>query len=71
MLKKCPICGGKIKLVQKKLLLGTPNPGQLLIETKCGECQNCGEDFFDENQADTFAREIDKEMKEVKKDYST
>lgn len=65
MLKKCPLCEGEIKLVEKKVLISVPNPGELLIDTTCGECKNCGEKYFDEEQADVFAKKIDKEVKEA------
>lgn len=65
MLKECPICNGRIKRVEKKILISTPNPGELLIDAECGECEKCGEKYFDEKQSDTFAKKIDKEIKET------
>ncbi len=65
MLKKCPLCEGEIKLVEKKVLISVPNPGELLVDAVCGECKNCGERYFDEEQADIFTKELDKEVKKV------
>ncbi len=59
MLKNCPICRGKIKLVKKKKLISVPNPGELLIDTELGECSRCGEEYFDEDQAEDYAKKID------------
>lgn len=66
MLKKCPICGGDIILAKKKVLISVPNPGELLIDAECEECQKCGERYFDEKQSNALAKKIDKEIKDSK-----
>jgi len=65
MLKDCPICSGKVNLVKKKKLISVPNPGELLIDAELGECSRCGEEYFDENQAEDFANKIDKEKERI------
>ena len=66
MLKQCPLCKGKIELVEKKILISVPNPGeQLLIDAKSGQCQKCGERYFNEEQADIFTKKIDEEREKV------
>lgn len=66
MIKKCPICTGNIKVVKKKIVLSLPNPGELVIEATCGECQKCGEEFLDEKQSETFAKKVDENIKKIK-----
>ncbi len=68
MIKDCPFCDGKIKIIEKKVVMEMPNPGQIVVETKCGECQKCGEEFFDEKMSKTFAKEADSAIKRSKKE---
>lgn len=63
MIKKCPVCAGQVKVVKKKIVLSLPNPGELVIEAVCDECQKCSEEFLDENQSEAFAKKVDETMK--------
>ncbi len=66
MLNKCPYCGGELKAVHKKVGIDMPNPGQILVDGKFHECQNCHEGFFDEKESKDFSQEICKAVKKAK-----
>jgi len=57
----CPICEeGKLIETTKKILLEFKNPGNLVVGTKLLQCNNCGEDFLNEDQSKTFSKKADK-----------
>lgn len=66
--KKCPVCHGSVHVVQKKIAMDMPNPGQLIIEARCGECKSCGEEFFDEKMAKKFGKAADSAIKKASKE---
>lgn len=67
MLDACPMCKVKLKLVKKKRVFNFENPGQIPIECSLYECPKCGEEFLDEKQSLSVARELDKAIKKEKK----
>ena len=61
-LHECPICGGILLKTEKAVAFKTPNPGEIIIETSCFECQQCGEDIFNEDQTDELAKKVDEQL---------
>lgn len=61
LIKECVVCNSKdLKVVKWAMIFQRQTPGDIAIpEQECIECQNCGEHYFDENQASEAAKKID------------
>jgi len=61
-LSECPVCNGDVIEVEKDILIKITNPGEVVVNSSCFECQQCGEELLDEKQAGEFARKLDAEI---------
>ncbi len=46
MIKRCPFCGGRVRVVTKDLLVQAGVHAALLKGEQVGECEQCGEEFY-------------------------
>ena len=65
MINECIICHSKdVKPVKRDMKFERKNPGTITVHNQeCTECQNCGEQYFDEEQMEDISKKIDKGIK--------
>jgi len=60
----CAFCDSEKVVLSKdkKIEFEVPNPGKVEVVSDCYECKECKEIFFDEQQSDNVAQQIDKAL---------
>ena len=62
----CAFCDSEnvIEVKNKKVEFTVKNPGKIKVLTNCYECKNCGELYFNEEESNSVAKQLDKALRE-------